>query len=147
MKRELHEHISRLLFDHECVTVPGFGSFLSRYHAAEVNPATHMMRPPSRRVYFNKRIQENDGLLAKSISLVEKISYPQALKLIAEQADKWQSELQLNKKLSLGSIGRMFIDESGSLRFNPSLGTNYPEVILWIGHFPVTRHGSRNGHP
>ena len=32
---QLSNHISKLLFDHDCVTVPGFGSFLGNYKSAD----------------------------------------------------------------------------------------------------------------
>lgn len=125
MKLELHEHISRLLYDHECVVVPGFGAFLTRYHAAEINHATHMMRPPSRRVYFNPSIRENDGLLAKSISYLEKLGYSSAQAEIERKLSDWKLTLNAGKKLNLPGIGRLYFDESKRLQFSPSLEINY----------------------
>ena len=78
MNRTIDKHISQLLFDHECVTVSGFGSFIIREYPAEINIATHMFRPSTKRVSFNPSIKENDGLLAKQISSVENIAYRQA---------------------------------------------------------------------
>ena len=126
MKLRLHEHISRLLFDHECVIVPDFGAFLTRYYSAEVNHATHMMRPPSKRVYFNASIKENEGLLAKAISHTENMTYSQALSAIKSEVNEWKSSLVKKKKLNLPGIGRLYIDEvSRKLQFSPSLETNY----------------------
>ncbi len=126
MKLSLHEHISQLLFDHECVIVPGFGAFLTRYYAAEVNHATHMMRPPSRRVHFNASINENEGLLAKAISHTEGVSYTNALEIIKAEVAAWKHSLSKSKKLNLPGIGRLYIDEaSRKLQFSPSLETNY----------------------
>lgn len=126
MKLSLHEHIGQLLFDHECVIVPGFGAFLTRYYAAEVNHATHMMRPPSRRVHFNASINENEGLLAKAISHTEGVSYTNALEIIKAEVAAWKQALSTSKKLNLHGIGRLYIDEvSGKLQFSPSLETNY----------------------
>lgn len=126
MKLTLHEHISRLLYDHECVIVPGFGAFLTRYYAAEVNHATHMMRPPSRRVYFNSSIRENEGLLAKAISHTENISYSVALENIASEVAQWRTTLNGGAKLNLSGIGRLYVDEaSGKIQFSPSLEINY----------------------
>lgn len=126
MTLRLHEHITRLLFDHECVIVPDFGAFLTRYYSAEVNHATHMMRPPSKRVYFNASIKENEGLLAKAISNTESMSYTQALNTINAEVAQWKKALAQSKKLNLPGIGRLYIDEvSGKLQFSPSLETNY----------------------
>lgn len=135
MKLELHEHISRLLYDHECVVVPGFGAFLTRYYAAEVNHATHMMRPPSRRVYFNSSIRENDGLLAKSISYAEQVTYQKALTTISNEVDAWQKVLKSGKKLNLSGIGRLYLDDASRLQFNPSLEINYTPASYGLGIF------------
>ncbi len=125
MKLELHEHISRLLYDHECVIVPGFGAFLTRYYSAEVNHATYMMRPPSRRVYFNSSIRENDGLLAKSVSYLEQINYRQAQDFVSKSSAEWSLALKGGTKLSLPGIGRLYMDDANRLQFNPSLEINY----------------------
>ncbi len=125
MRYELHEHISRLLFDHDCVVVPGFGAFLIRYHSAEINEATHMMRPPSKRVYFNKSIIENDGLLAKSISLTEGVSYKEALQYIDKESTRYQDDLKLGKKLNLHGVGRLVLNDDSNVQFTPSLEINY----------------------
>ncbi len=125
MQLILSQHISRLLFEHECVIVPDFGAFLTRYHHAEVNPATHMMRPPSRRIYFNPGLKENDGLLAKSLSLTDKVSYKDALKLIQSEVTAWNDLLGTGEKVQMKGIGRLFIDEKGKLQFSPTLENNY----------------------
>lgn len=123
---QIHDYISRLLFDHECVVVPGFGAFLTRYYPAEVNQATHMMRPPSRRVHFNKSIKENDGLLAKSISLSESKPYDMALATITKEVEEWKKLLATGKKLKLPGVGRLYLDEaSKNIQFSPSVENNY----------------------
>lgn len=136
MKLSLHEHIGQLLFDHECVIVPGFGAFLTRYYSAEVNHATHMMRPPSKRVHFNASIKENEGLLAKAISHTEGVSYSKALDIIKAEVVSWKQALGNSKKLNLPGIGRLYIDEaSGKLQFSPSLETNYSAASYGLSIF------------
>lgn len=135
MKLELHEHISRLLYDHECVIIPGFGAFLTRYYSAEVNHATYMMRPPSRRVYFNSSIRDNDGLLAKSISYLEQINYKQAQEFIAKSSAEWSLALKGGTKLSLTGIGRLYMDDANRLQFAPSLEINYQRSSYGLSIF------------
>ncbi len=135
MKLELHEHISRLLYDHECVIVPGFGAFLTRYYSAEVNHATYMMRPPSRRVYFNSSIRENDGLLAKSVSYLEQIKYKDAQDFITKSSAEWSLALKSGTKLSLAGIGRLYMDDNNRLQFSPSLEINYQRSSYGLSIF------------
>lgn len=135
MELVLSQHISRLLFEHECVIVPGFGAFLTRYYPAEVNPATHMLRPPSRRIYFNPRLTENDGLLAKSISLIDRRPYKEAITLIGDEVKCWKDILDSREKVQLKGIGRLFIDEMGKLQFSPTLENNYQRSSYGLSIF------------
>ena len=135
MELVLSQHISRLLFEHECVIVPDFGAFLTRYHHAEVNPATHMMRPPSRRIYFNPQLKENDGLLAKSISLTDRRTYKEALSIINNEVACWKDILSSGEKVQLKGIGRLFIDELNKLQFAPGLENNYQRASYGLSIF------------
>lgn len=135
MKTSVAEHINQLLFDHECVVVPGFGAFLTRYYPAEINPATHMMRPPSRRVYFNPRLRENDGLLAKSLSLAAGQTYSTALDTIETEVQNWKKQLQTGEKLRLPGIGKLYRDNADRLQFSPSLENNFQRSSYGLNIF------------
>ncbi len=125
MNLQLPEHLSQLLFRHECVVLPGLGAFLTRYHSAEANTATGMLRPPSRRVHFNASIKENDGLLANSVSRSQNISYKKAMQFIQDQLNEWLSQIDGGEKINLTGVGRLFKDDNGNLQFSPSLENNF----------------------
>ncbi|MEQ9262969.1 MAG: SPOR domain-containing protein [Owenweeksia sp.] len=135
MESTIDKYISRLLFDHECVVVPGFGAFLTRYYPAEINNATHMMRPPSRRVSFNSRIKENDGLLAKYISVYENRPYNEALSSIAISVRGWKRILKTGKKVNLTGIGRLYMDKEEKIQFNPAIDVNYDKNSFGLNIF------------
>ena len=78
----LIQYIKELLYQQECVTLPGFGSFLTQTHPIKVNRYTGEFTPPSRSISFNRLIQENDGLLASYVAKREGVSYPDALAMI-----------------------------------------------------------------
>ena len=125
VKHTIDHYISNLLYYNECVVVPGFGAFLTRYYPAEINSATHMFRPPSKRVAFNTRIQENDGLLAKHISTVDQVSYEKAMESVDISVRSWKKLLRAGKKVYLNGIGRLYMSETGKLQFNPAHDINY----------------------
>lgn len=125
VKHTIDHYISNLLYYNECVVVPGFGAFLTRYYPAEINSATHMFRPPSKRVAFNTRIQENDGLLAKHISTVDQVSYEKAMESVEISVRSWKKLLRAGKKVYLNGIGRLYMSETGKLQFNPAHDINY----------------------
>jgi|GEM_PF-1097090 len=125
VKHTIDHYISNLLYFNECVVVPEFGAFLTRYFPAEINPATHMFRPPSKRVAFNTRIQENDGLLAKHIANTEGVSYEKAMESILISVRSWKKVLRAGKKINLTGIGRLYMSDTGKLQFNPAHDINY----------------------
>lgn len=135
MRYTIDQHIGNLLFYQECVVIPEFGAFLTRYFPAEINPGTHMFRPPSKRVVFNVKIQDNDGLLAKHISQVENTSYEQALQSIAISVRAWKKILSAGKKVNLHGIGRLFIDDHNNLQFNPGHDVNYHAASYGLHFF------------
>ncbi len=135
MKATIDQYISFLLYSHECLVVPGFGAFLTRYYPAEINHATQMMRPPSKRVSFNKRIHENDGLLAKTISKEENISYQQALESIDISVRSWKRMLADGNKVKLEGIGRLYTNDSNNILFSPAIDLNYDVHSFGLGIF------------
>lgn len=125
MQSTIDQHLGNLLYYNECVVVPNFGAFLTRYFPAEINSATHMMRPPSKRVAFNARVNENDGLLAKHIASEDGVSYEKAIESIAISVRSWKKVLRAGKKVNLIGIGRLYMDSTGKLQFNPAHDINY----------------------
>jgi hypothetical protein len=84
-----------------------------------------MMRPPSKRVAFNARVNENDGLLAKHIAAVDGVSYEKAMESIEISVRSWKKVLRAGKKVNLIGIGRLYMDSTGKLQFNPAHDINY----------------------
>ncbi len=125
VKNTIDHYISNLLYYNECVVVPGFGAFLTRYYPAEINSATHMFRPPSKRVAFNARIQENDGLLAKHIASTDQVNFAKAMESIDISVRSWKKLLRAGKKVNLNGIGRLYMSDTGKLQFNPAHDINY----------------------
>ena len=66
-------HIADLLYNHECVIVPGLGGFIKAYHPARIVHATHEFRPPAGTVAFNAGLAGNDGQLANYIASTKHI--------------------------------------------------------------------------
>lgn len=138
MNKTIGQHISDLLYYHECVVVPGFGAFLTRYFPAELNTATGMLRPPSKRVAFNSRINENDGLLAKHLSKAGGISYEQAIENLQVTVQTWRRILNSGKKVNLNGIGRLYLDDTRLLQFSPAHDINYNVKSYGLNIFRAT---------
>jgi hypothetical protein len=122
---KIAEHISALLFEHDCVIVPDFGGFVCNYAPARIDPVKHLFEPPSKRIIFNKGLTRNDGLLAHYVSGKLKMSYSETIDLIAKEVKNYKEELQKDKRLTLENIGLIYTDEKGVLLFQQDNNRNY----------------------
>ena len=79
---QLVNAIKDLIYSNDCVTVPGFGSFIANKFPSIYDESESKFYPPSRRLSFNSKIQNNDGLIANYISEKSKISFKKSLGLL-----------------------------------------------------------------
>jgi len=75
---QLSGYISELLYENDCVIIPGFGGFVGNYSSAKIHPVNHTFYPPSKNILFNSKLTSDDGLLLHSVSIGENISYAEA---------------------------------------------------------------------
>ncbi len=122
---KIDDHISELLFEHDCVIVPDFGGFVCNYAPAQIDPVKHLFEPPGKRILFNKGLTRNDGLLAHHISGKYKLPYSDALNSISEEVKRYKDEIEQDKRLTLENIGLLYADENGTLLFQQDNKLNY----------------------
>lgn len=121
---KIEKHLSSLLYRYQCVTVPGFGAFLTETKPAYIDIDTNTFYPPKKVISFNANLKNNDGLLANHIALQEKISYDYAVIKIEQAVAGWNSVL-LNEDLSLNNVGSISRNNEGNLLFTPDSPVNY----------------------
>ncbi len=121
----LENFISDLLYEHDCVVVPGFGGLVANYRSAKLNRQTHLISPPSKHVGFNRHLKNNDGLLVAHLAGLLSISYKEAQQKIEFTVADWQLALQRDGRIFWEKIGTFFYDKSGSLQFIPEEQENY----------------------
>lgn len=123
MKIELY--IAQLLYRYQCVTVPGFGAFLTEIQSAQLIENTHSFFPPKKMISFNPHIKNNDGLLAHHIAQAEKTSYDYAVSAIEYEVLNWKKTLQENRTFSIKNIGVLSLNSENNILFTPNEQTNY----------------------
>jgi nucleoid DNA-binding protein/cell division septation protein DedD len=121
----IEKYISALLYRYQCVTVPGFGAFLTEVRPAMADSSTYTFYPPKKAVSFNANVKNNDGLLANHIATQQKISYAQAVEQINAAVASWKQQLDNLDVITLKNIGDFGLNAEGSLVFNPVDSTNY----------------------
>ncbi len=128
-------HISQLLYRFQCVTVPGFGAFLTETISANIHESNQTFYPPKKVISFNPHLKNNDGLLANHISVTEKMSYEQATVVIENAIFLWKSELESTRHLSLKNIGELRLNLENNLVFEPSNHLNYLTASFGLSSF------------
>jgi hypothetical protein len=123
MKIELY--IAQLLYRYQCVTVPGFGAFLTEIQSAQLLENSHSFFPPKKVVSFNTHIKNNDGLLANHIAQAEKTSYDYAVSAIEYEVLNWKKNLLENRTFSIKNIGVISLNSEDNILFTPYEQTNY----------------------
>jgi septal ring-binding cell division protein DamX len=128
------QHISALLYTHNCVIVPNFGGFVANYAAATIHPVQHLFTPPSKNIAFNKNLITNDGLLANRIASTDNISYSQAVEQINAFVEQLNAELITGNKILITDVGTLFLDVERNIQFKPS-NTNFALASFGLAEF------------
>jgi hypothetical protein len=132
---KIETYIAQLLYRYQCVTVPGFGAFLTEIQSAQLNESTNSFFPPKKMVSFNSQIKNNDGLLANHIANTEKTSYGFAVSAIAFEILNWKKALEEDGILHLKNIGEIRLNSDNNLVFSPNQQNNYLTASFGLSPF------------
>ena len=137
----IEHYISQLLYRYQCVTVPGFGAFLTEIQSAQWVESANSFFPPKKQISFNTNIKNNDGLLANHIARTEKTSYEYAISAIQYEVLNWKKELEKNRTLTIKNVGSFSMNATDNLIFMPSEQKNYLTSSFGLASFiaPVVK--------
>ena len=131
---DLVKEIEELLYFHECVTVPEFGSFLVSNSNAKVDLKIGKFVSPKRKVSFNSLIKQNDGILAKYISSNKNISYQNALEEINEKIKIWFEKIKIDT-LIFKNIGEFYLNAENKICFQAYNTKNFSHDFYGLEDF------------
>ena len=137
----LEQYIKELLFEYECVTIPGFGAFLTRSYDFQVNNMTGEFNPSRKELTFNSLLTSNDGVLANYFAKKQKISYERAIRLIEKEAANWKKKLN-TQPIFIGSLGKMMLNQNKKIEFKPYGKLNFDSTVFGLSSFikePLTK--------
>lgn len=132
---QIEKHISDLLYRYQCVTVPGFGAFLTEIIPAHVTGSASSFFPPKKVVSFNANVKNNDGLLANHVALQEKMSYELAVIKINEVVNEWSYLLQNRNRVVVKNIGEISVNNEMNWVFEPANTVNYLTDAFGLSSF------------
>lgn len=131
----IEHYIGQLLYRYQCVTIPGFGAFLTEIQSAQWVESANSFFPPKKMISFNSNIKNNDGLLANHIARAEKTSYEYATSAIQYQVLNWKKELEQNRALMVKNVGSFVLGATDNLIFTPSEQKNYLTSSFGLSSF------------
>ncbi len=131
----IEHYIGQLLYRYQCVTVPGFGAFLTEIQSAQWVESANSFFPPKKQISFNTNIKNNDGLLANHIARMEKTSYEYAISAIQYEVLNWKKELEKNRTLAIKNVGSFALNASDNLIFTPTEQKNYLTSSFGLSSF------------
>lgn len=132
---KIENYIAQLLYRYQCVTVPGFGAFLTEIQSAQLVESAHSFFPPKKLISFNAYLKNNDGLLANHIAQTEKTSYEYAISAIQYEVFNWKKTLQETGIFSIKNVGDFRLNADRNLIFTPSEQTNYLSSSFGLSPF------------
>lgn len=132
---KIEHYISQLLYRYQCVTIPGFGAFLTEIQSAQLFEGTNAFYPPKKALFFNTHLKNNDGLLANHISQTENISYEEAVVAIQTEVLSWKRTLQNRETLTIKNIGMLSLNTENNLVFEATQQPNYLTASFGLTSF------------
>jgi hypothetical protein len=143
---DIKAFIRELLFEHDCVIVPGFGGFIGNFSPAYIDESTRTFYPPVKQISFNSNLNHNDGLLISKISLSTGVNYGDARHQVEEFVKELTGRLGKGEKIVFDHIGTFVYNQENKVLFEPEANINYHpgsfglESFQW---FPVKEYDVR----
>jgi hypothetical protein len=138
----LAKQVSNLLFEHDCVIVPGLGGFIANYKPASIHPHHHTFYPPSKQITFNAALTGNDGILVNAYAVGMSVDFNEAARIIEHEVHNLRIMLLKGRKVELEDIGYLVANKENNIEFYPSGKVNYLAEAYGLTRFdynPVNR--------
>lgn len=139
---DISNYVAELLYDFECVVIPGFGGFIANDHPSTVNRINHQFKPPFRTIIFNRHVKANDGLLVNQIATTKNISFEEARSEVDRFVEEITRQLESGKTVVFDKIGSLRYNDQKNFVFEQDLSVNYNPEAYGLSGFvspPVKR--------
>jgi hypothetical protein len=117
--------VESLLFEFDCVILPGFGGFVAQKTNASIHPSGMFAYPASKTIAFNKNLNQNDGLLASKLTKQNSLSFDDAQVEVEKFVQHIFLELDKSRKFTFGKIGSFILDGQKNVEFIPFTKINF----------------------
>ncbi len=132
---KIARHIGDLLYDYECVVIPGLGGFITNDKPASINPVNHQFKPPFKQVFFNAQLQANDGLLVNYIAKENNLIYKEAKTQLDSFVLNCHNALKEGKRINFHRIGYLYFNNNEQIVFQQDTTINYNAETFGLSSF------------
>ncbi|MGM0572514.1 MAG: SPOR domain-containing protein [Bacteroidota bacterium] len=126
------KYISDLLYEHEVVILPGFGTFSTRYIPAKFIPEKQVVEAPVKVADFSNRPDQGDTPLTKYIAENEGMTEDEVLAMYENLTNDIKRSLNAGKKVAFEGVGTFHLDADNNLQFEPDRDINYLEEATGV---------------
>lgn len=109
--------VVQLLLRHNCVVVPGFGGFVAKQMAAELDLQKGILTPPKKALLFNRFLLTDDGLLLAEYARQQGLYYEDAKAQLQAFTDSMQRQLLNGETIKLAKLGTFTRQSDGQITF------------------------------
>lgn len=109
--------IIQLLLRHNCVVVPGFGGFVAKQVAAELDFNKGIISPPRKALLFNRFLLADDGLFLAEYARQYGLYYDDAKTQLTRHTDALQRQLLSGETIKLAKLGTFSRQSDGQISF------------------------------
>lgn len=134
----VEQHISNLLYTHECVIIPNFGAFVASSLSAHIDVDKNILTPPTKEIGFNRSLSHNDGLLISTLAMENAITYEEAKKEVDGFRLEIVDEIEDGKVFQIERLGTLKLDAIGNVIFTSSRSENFLTDSYGLGSFHFT---------
>ncbi|HRI60350.1 MAG TPA: hypothetical protein PK228_11520 [Saprospiraceae bacterium] len=127
MQIDIPAHIEKLLFLHDTLTIPGFGTFTATKVSAMADYSGGTVTPPSKSLNFSENITTDDGILVNDVAVTNGIANEEARRIVAEFVEKIQTQLSQREIVTLPAVGRLYKNYVQKIQFLPDTTNFSPE--------------------
>ena len=131
---KIGKYISELLYTHNTVVLPGFGSFSTTYVPAKFVAEKNIVEAPARIPDFSPVPREGPTPLTTVIAEREGMTENAVKDFYKNLVREIDQSLQSGKKVELENIGLFQLDEKGEIQFSPDRNMNYLKEDTGVSH-------------
>lgn len=113
------KYIRNLLYEQNCVIIPGFGGLITHHVHSQYNADRKQYAPSRKKIAFNEVLKQDDGLLVHTIRRQERIDQNLAVELVRQYVKTLSAKISLEGRGEVVGVGNFSQNGEGSLVFEP----------------------------